>query len=347
MRFFVLTVITLLIFSNNIFSQSPQNIVWLSLEEAIEKQKENPKKIILDAYTDWCGWCKRMDQVTFSNPEIAQYINTYYYAVKFNAETTDTIRYRGKTYVNSQAGKVDANGRPVRRPTHQLAYELMGQRMSFPTIVYLDDSAKVIAPIGGYYSPQDIQPILIYFAENLHLSANLQDFINDFNKTFVDSLKPQTQNIKWLTVQEALEKQAKEPRKLLISFDAPWGTTAKMMQSISFNDTAVARYVNENMYPVKFNIISQDSVVFGGYTFKNQSTEHPYHDFGVQLLNGNMKLPAHVFVAEDLRPITSVPGYFSSQSLAPVLHYFNEDYYKNTQWPVFQSQYPAILQNNK
>ena len=72
---------------------SAQSIQWMTLAEAIEAQKENPKKIIIDVYTDWCGPCKLMDKNTFQNRDVAAYISKHYYAVKFNAEGNESITY--------------------------------------------------------------------------------------------------------------------------------------------------------------------------------------------------------------------------------------------------------------
>mgnify|MGYP005703647067 FL=1 len=68
-----------------------QKIKWLKFEEAIEMQKNNPKKIIMDLYTNWCGPCKVMDKKTFGNRHVAKYINEFYYAVKFNAEGDEVL----------------------------------------------------------------------------------------------------------------------------------------------------------------------------------------------------------------------------------------------------------------
>ena len=44
-----------------------QKINWVSFNEALELQKETPKKIIMDVYTNWCGPCKMLDRNTFQN----------------------------------------------------------------------------------------------------------------------------------------------------------------------------------------------------------------------------------------------------------------------------------------
>ena len=46
-------------------------VKWYTIEEADALMKTDPKPIFVDAYTDWCGWCKRLDKDTFSDPIIA------------------------------------------------------------------------------------------------------------------------------------------------------------------------------------------------------------------------------------------------------------------------------------
>ena len=62
------------------FVQS-QEINWMSLETAVELQKNTPKKIMMDVYTNWCGPCKLLDKNTFKNKSVVDYVNDNYYAV--------------------------------------------------------------------------------------------------------------------------------------------------------------------------------------------------------------------------------------------------------------------------
>ena len=62
-----------------------KGVNWLTFEQASALAKTKPKKMLIDVYTDWCGWCKKMDATTFANPKIAAYVNQYFYAVKFNS----------------------------------------------------------------------------------------------------------------------------------------------------------------------------------------------------------------------------------------------------------------------
>lgn len=177
MKSFLLTSISLLLL-NTVFSQvqeKPADLInWMSFEEAIKKQEENPKTLIIDMYTDWCGWCKKMDYETFHNPEIANYINSYFYPVKFDAERTDTVEYLGKKYFNLNTGK---------RSTHQLAQQLLNGRMSYPTIVYIDFEGNA-NPVPGYMDVKSIEPLLVYFNERINKNCDYNDFHQDFINTF-------------------------------------------------------------------------------------------------------------------------------------------------------------------
>ena len=67
---------------------SPEEVAikWYTWDEAIALNAKNPKKIFIDLYTEWCGYCKKMDANTFKDPEVAKYMNEHFYAVKFDAE---------------------------------------------------------------------------------------------------------------------------------------------------------------------------------------------------------------------------------------------------------------------
>ncbi len=152
-------------FSKIQMETSPKNslsataIEWLSWEQVFEKSKLQKRKVFVDVYTDWCGWCKRMDANTFQKREIAEYINENYYPVKFNAEFKGDIVFKGKTY------KFVKNGM---RGYHELAAEITRGQLSYPTVVFLDENLDQLQAIPGYRDASEFEKIITYFGRNEH-----------------------------------------------------------------------------------------------------------------------------------------------------------------------------------
>jgi thioredoxin-related protein len=132
---------------------APEGIRWMSIEEALSAQKKQPKKIFIDVYTDWCGWCKKMDATSFAHPVIVQYMNEHFYAVKLNAEQRETIRYQGKDYNYVARGN---------RGYHEFASFLLNEQMSYPTTVYLNEKGEKIFPVPGYLDAKNMEVVLNY-----------------------------------------------------------------------------------------------------------------------------------------------------------------------------------------
>ena len=106
-------------FMNPFPSTTKEKIHWISFEEAEKLNKEKPLPILVDIYTDWCGWCKVMDKNTFADPEVARILNEKFYPVKFNAEQREDVTFQGNTFKFAAYG----NG-----GTHELASALLQNR---------------------------------------------------------------------------------------------------------------------------------------------------------------------------------------------------------------------------
>lgn len=140
-------------------SIAQEKINWISIEEAQVLSKNNPRKFMVDVYTDWCGWCKKMEKGTFKEPHIVKYINDNYYAIKFNAETKEQVEFNGKSYKFVKSGNTGYN---------ELALAFSKGKLSYPTIVFLDENYKVIQPIQGYLTAQKFEKIITFFGKNHH-----------------------------------------------------------------------------------------------------------------------------------------------------------------------------------
>ena len=150
-----------------------EKINWMSIEEAAERCAKEPKMVFIDVYTDWCGWCKRMDKDTFSNPVIAKYMNEHFYAVKLNAETTDTITFQGKQYF----GYVRPDGK---NGSHRLARTLLNGKLSYPSYVIMNEEMHTLQVIGGYQKAEVFEPMIHFFGDGAYKVMSGDDFLKDF-----------------------------------------------------------------------------------------------------------------------------------------------------------------------
>lgn len=133
---------------------SSHKINWMSFEEAFALHQENPKKWVIDVSTDWCGWCKRMDQTTFSDSLVIDHVNKNFYAVALDGEHKEDITIGDRTYKFVNQG---------RRGYHELPAELMNGKMSYPTIVFLSDELKNLSAVPGYKDAPSFLQIVEFF----------------------------------------------------------------------------------------------------------------------------------------------------------------------------------------
>lgn len=146
-------------------------VKWYTFEEAVELNKTNQRKIFIDVYTDWCGWCKKMEATTFTHPAIAKILNEEYYAVRFDAETNDTIDFAGRQFINE-------GGRS--RSPHQLAVALLQGKMSYPSVAYLNEENQLLTAVSGYYTADNLEPILMFFAKDAFKSQSFEEYQRNF-----------------------------------------------------------------------------------------------------------------------------------------------------------------------
>ena len=161
-----ITLILTLLFATTI---SAQEINWLTWEEAVAltKNEGNTKKVFVDVYTDWCGWCKKMDKDTFQNPDVAAYMQENFHMVKMDAESKEPIEYNGKTFKYVPSG---------RRGYHELAAALLQGRMSYPTVVFLDENLNMLSPVPGYQKVEPFLQIARYFGDDIYKTQDWKSY---------------------------------------------------------------------------------------------------------------------------------------------------------------------------
>jgi len=153
-------------------------VKWMSFEEALERSKTEKRKIFIDVYTDWCGWCKVMDKNTFSEASVAKVLNEKFYPVKFDAEQTKDIEFAGRTFKFIPSGN---------KGVHELAAALLNNQLSYPTVVFLDEEFRMIQPLAGYQKAPEFHRIISFIGEDHFRKMKWSEYQNVYISPYRDA----------------------------------------------------------------------------------------------------------------------------------------------------------------
>ena len=326
--------------ATGLFAQQGEegNLVkWMKLDEAMEKVKTQPRPILMDFYTDWCGWCKQMMRTTYANPDLAQYINSNFYPVKFNAETKDTVEYLGEKYGPLGEGP---------RTTNALAAKLLQNKLMYPTTLFLNNFDKqksefVFSMLAqGYLETNKLEPMLIFTLENAFRNSNFEDFKVQYDKAFFDTAtERKTKQVKWMTPSEAFNKKESSKKKTIVLINTGWCNACRIMQRTTFIDSLPYDSIKKNFDVVDFNPEITDTIVFKGQTFINPRTQQaPFHQLAVALCNKGLTLPTFVVLDEQMNVIDAVPYYITPGLIKNITAYYTNDVYKKKTWNDFMAE---------
>lgn len=137
-------------------------------------------------------------------------------------------------------------------------------------------------------------------------------------------LANEDKGVNWLTIEQAQEQVAKEPRMVLVFVTTDWCSWCRRMEAETFAHPVIAEYMNNSFYPVKLNAEQTEPIVFRGETYVNSNAgqRRAAHDFAIALLQGRMSYPSMAFFDENLDLLTAIPGYRPPQNFEALLAFF-------------------------
>lgn len=163
----IINTLIISVFAILTLSAQDSHINWLSWEQAMTKHKEAPKKLYIDIYTEWCGYCKKMDKTTFTDPEVVEMLNTEYYPIKFDAEQKEQIDFNGHEFIYR-------DGKP--RGVHELAISLTNSQLAYPAFVMLDETFARILISPGYKEAPEVMKELHFGKDEAYKYSSFDDY---------------------------------------------------------------------------------------------------------------------------------------------------------------------------
>lgn len=131
---------------------------WYRFDEGAALAARSKKALLVDVYTSWCGWCKRMEATTYKDPRVIAELNEHFVLVKLNAESDRPLTYKGE-----------------KTNEMRLSREVFGVT-GYPTTVFLRADGEVITPVSGYLAADKFRTVLTFIGTGAYENTKWSDY---------------------------------------------------------------------------------------------------------------------------------------------------------------------------
>jgi thioredoxin-related protein len=134
-------------------------VVWKDWNAGFKEAAASNRPVLVDVYTDWCGWCKRMDKDVYTNAEIRSYLADHFVMVRMNAESDASARWDGQDYsMRSLASRFRVSG--------------------YPTTIFFRSGGDHLANVPGYVPADRFMVLLHYIGEGqMDRGVSFDDYV--------------------------------------------------------------------------------------------------------------------------------------------------------------------------
>jgi thioredoxin-related protein len=139
------------------------SVSWREFDAGLAEARTSGKKVLVNVYTTWCGWCKRMDAQTFRNNAVAAYLEKHYIPVKLNAESDATVSFQGEIFTEAELAA---------------AFDITG----YPATIFLKHDGEPITIFPGYAEASSFLDVVTYIAEDHYLHTGYKEFLEGRKK---------------------------------------------------------------------------------------------------------------------------------------------------------------------
>lgn len=124
-----------------------QELKWYKPAEGFALAARENKMVLLDAYTDWCVWCKVMDTATYAKSNVVEALNSDFVAIKYNPEKDGNIEIAGLSITPEEFGK---------------KFNISG----YPATAFFTSTGEFIQTITGYIEQDEFLTGVIPFIKS-------------------------------------------------------------------------------------------------------------------------------------------------------------------------------------
>jgi thioredoxin-related protein len=155
----ILVIFYLALNANNSSDLPADNSQSKPFEEILKMAQKDKKKVVIEVYTDWCSWCKKMERDTYPDAEVQKELKRNFYHYRLNGESSEVIEYDGRKFTKAEFTR---------------AFGIKG----FPTTIFLNYNSKPITLLPGYVDAKTFANILKFIGDDLYTKMTFDDFLN-------------------------------------------------------------------------------------------------------------------------------------------------------------------------
>jgi thioredoxin-related protein len=131
---------------------------WLGYSDAIQKAGITKRVILVDVYTDWCGWCKKMDRDVYADSDVQAVLGEYFVTAKLDAESATKHPFQGQSASEREIAK---------------AFGITG----YPTTLFLTEDGEAITILPGYIPKETFLRVLEYIHTHAYETQSWEEFL--------------------------------------------------------------------------------------------------------------------------------------------------------------------------
>lgn len=124
-----------------------EGIKWLSYSEALTRAETENVHVFIDFSRKGCGWCRKMERDTYTNPEVIKMLNEHFAPTKVRGDSNDELDIEG--YKISERA---------------LSMQEFGVT-SYPQFWFLTPENAKVGPLRGYLASDRFMKALVFVKE--------------------------------------------------------------------------------------------------------------------------------------------------------------------------------------